>query len=745
MILNDLNNKENIYRVIVSELKYCGVKFRRDKNAKSSKEQISNRIFSVSLDLLELKEVKINGGNVTIPKFVQDACNFVIANINTEGLFRKAGSTTRQKQIKAGLEMGHKLGKQHHVIDVANILKSFFRDLPEALIPPGNIQDTMLKCLITTEKKVDNLLLTCLLLPLLTLNTLAYFMQFLNKISEYASTNKMTIENLSIIFAPGLMPLNHMSEERLNGHVRVISLLIENASKIGVIPEHLLKKARSITDDTDSKNRITSKSKRKIRRSGSLTRMFNGLRKIVGGIGSNENLNNISPESSVLPCINKSIKKRSLETPVFSAKKKKNILAMQQQPESLTSTPVIKKSKLRLSLDIKGKSINNRINMKNQTECLTSRCSLIESPINLNQEYNFFKLNSMSTTRPSLPCIDRNEDINRSFSNEIIVQPQFDELSRSNIQNESHMSNYIKLPVENYIEIEERVISLEKQISEEFKCLSNYGSICLGNDSIDTSGPERVQNKFEQTLENIETLNENSLSGQLANHLKQELRIRNKNDPVILRSPSARKIGTIRRRSRELITTAKSRKLTNIKQNEIFPEDITNKIAKLSTNSKINLIRGKPNTITTGLTQSLPFTKKIDVMPTNNFIIENVICSDITPQYRNSLTNVYLNNCTKYCTTSSLTTPIKTHTIEIGTQSGDMQSHKKKKKSSSKPCMRSSLLTKKFNLQLNECDGTNSINLFPEIVEQTGRASIARIRVQNAGMVLEKAKLFNGM
>jgi hypothetical protein len=37
--------------------------------------------------------------------------------------------------IQAFLNSSKKFGPEHHVIDVANVLKMFFRELPEPLIP----------------------------------------------------------------------------------------------------------------------------------------------------------------------------------------------------------------------------------------------------------------------------------------------------------------------------------------------------------------------------------------------------------------------------------------------------------------------------------------------------------------------------------------------------------------------------------------------------------------------------------
>lgn len=173
------------------------------------------------------------------------------------------------------------MGKAHHVIDVANILKLFFRELPEPILPPGNIQETVLRCLIndkTNEHKVNALMTCCLLLSPLSLNTLSFFMQFLNTVSLHSDVNKMTVENLAIIFAPGLMPLSEMIGQRLNYHVKSIQLLIENAFDIGTIPKSIADKinqwnvnSKPLVDSIIVLPEQETDKKKKKRRSGSLT------------------------------------------------------------------------------------------------------------------------------------------------------------------------------------------------------------------------------------------------------------------------------------------------------------------------------------------------------------------------------------------------------------------------------------------------------------------------------------------
>lgn len=78
-----------------------------------------------------------NGSVVQIPEFVSSACSMIQMELETEGLFRKTGSLHKQKVIQEQLQKGAPLQKGHHVIDVTNLLKTFFRSLPESLIPLG--------------------------------------------------------------------------------------------------------------------------------------------------------------------------------------------------------------------------------------------------------------------------------------------------------------------------------------------------------------------------------------------------------------------------------------------------------------------------------------------------------------------------------------------------------------------------------------------------------------------------------
>lgn len=102
--------------------------------------------------------------------------------------------------------------------------------------------------------------------------------------------------------------------------------------------------------------------------------------------------------------------------------------------------------------------------------------------------------------------------------------------------------DYVRVSKSEYEEIKNRVSAIEKRLSFE---LDNVQSTAI-HDEVNII--HDIQSAYEQTLEQTELLSPGT--DQLARRLSRDLKIRNSKEKVI-RSPSARKIGNIRRRSRE--------------------------------------------------------------------------------------------------------------------------------------------------------------------------------------------------
>lgn len=135
---SDIVDNAALRSIIVGELRETyGIKYRKDKKAPPTSKtahvstnlyplskcvphyhnnslarsiriqkapQQQRLVFNVALDKLELTDVRLANGTITqVPLFVSDACERIIEQVTTEGLFRKAGSTARQREIRVSL------------------------------------------------------------------------------------------------------------------------------------------------------------------------------------------------------------------------------------------------------------------------------------------------------------------------------------------------------------------------------------------------------------------------------------------------------------------------------------------------------------------------------------------------------------------------------------------------------------------------------------------------------------------
>ncbi|KAI4467623.1 rho gtpase activating protein 11a [Holotrichia oblita] len=627
-----------------------------------------------------------------------------IKNLALQDL-RSVGIKFRLKKSKQNVQLlldaGCYLGQDHHEIDVASVLKTFFRELPEPLFPYV-YHELFLRCIILPSNNLNAVLLACLLLPSEHLNTLAYFMQFLYQVTEYSMLNKMDAYNLAVVIGPTLLPIEEKlaphATHRLTKICELFKLLVENASAIGVVPESIIERialSSSSTSLTDEDS--LSLKKKKKRRSGSLTRMFNGLKKIVSSKPPEE-IPAITPDLLMTPCATRSAKKRKFENTGFSIRKKKEILNKLPQNAALSTpyTPVsVNPNPKRKTPESCPKTVPTKEGQKNKDKkhhwSLRSKnsksskssddASVASSKTSVNsksllerrwsqvssQMVTFRKNKKRNSCTPSLP-----QDHQKSESDQSNSDINKDDNDKTPT-NEGNGSEYVKISKAEYEEIKYRVTEIERRISIELE----NPNVNL-NKQLNTI--ENVQDAYEQTLEQAKPLS--PTTDQLARRLSRELKIRRSAEQKIIRSPSARKIGSIRRRSREL------EKQTNTTKQNWY-------VSELNATPKASINRRK----------------------------SNVSCKLVNVNNEASYENV--ESLKKVTTRSSF------HGESIITKP--------------KPQIRrySNCTTNSDKWQ--NADGFFRGSLTPRNSGENGRASLARLRSQNAGMVMAKAKLFDGL
>ncbi|XP_029807463.1 rho GTPase-activating protein 11A [Suricata suricatta] len=204
---------------------------------------MAGKIFGVPFNALPHSVVPEYGH---IPSFLVDACTSLEEHIHTEGLFRKSGSVVRLRALKNKLDRGENCLASAPPCDVAGLLKQFFRELPEPVLP-ADLHEALFKAqqLGTEEKSKATLLLSCLMADH-TIDVLRYFFSFLRSVSLRSRENKMDSSNLAVIFAPNLLQtseghekMSANTEKRLRLQAAVVQTLIDYASDIGHIPDFI--------------------------------------------------------------------------------------------------------------------------------------------------------------------------------------------------------------------------------------------------------------------------------------------------------------------------------------------------------------------------------------------------------------------------------------------------------------------------------------------------------------------------
>ncbi|XP_061386624.1 uncharacterized protein LOC133321554 [Musca vetustissima] len=154
-----------------------------------------------------------------VPVIVDKCINFVyIHGSMSEGIYRKSGSENSILKLMSAfradafnVEITRNEYNEH---DVANVLKRFMRDLPERLM--GKLSESFI-CVSELKTSAEKIPLYKELLARLSVierETLKKIVGHLAFISSQKAKNKMSIQNLTMIWGPTLMQ-NHQSQEEM--------------------------------------------------------------------------------------------------------------------------------------------------------------------------------------------------------------------------------------------------------------------------------------------------------------------------------------------------------------------------------------------------------------------------------------------------------------------------------------------------------------------------------------------------
>ncbi|KAM4588420.1 rho GTPase-activating protein 15 isoform 2-T4 [Odontesthes bonariensis] len=211
---------------------------------------IKDQVFGCSLEMLCERE------RSTVPRFVK-LCTETVERrgLDTDGIYRVSGNlaviqklrflvnheravtTDGRYMFPAELVQEEKLNldgnewEDIHVITGA--LKLFFRELPEPLVPYGFFTDIVETVKMSDYvEKVDRLKCLVLNMPPPNHDTLQFMCRHLRRVLEYSDTNRMTSQNIAIVFGPTLM-----RSERDNGNMAV-NMVYQNQAVELILSEY---------------------------------------------------------------------------------------------------------------------------------------------------------------------------------------------------------------------------------------------------------------------------------------------------------------------------------------------------------------------------------------------------------------------------------------------------------------------------------------------------------------------------
>nr|XP_023670454.1 rho GTPase-activating protein 7-like isoform X1 [Paramormyrops kingsleyae] len=225
-------------------------------------------VFGVSLQL------NMQHSGQPLPLGIQQAMRYLRSQcLDQVGLFRKSGVKSRiqaLRQMNEACPDGVGYDGQS-AYDVADMLKQYFRDLPEPLLT-SKLGETFLQIYqyIPKEQRLQAVRAAVLLLPDHHREALQTLLYFLSDVAAAAADNQMTCTNLAVCLAPSLFHLNTLrrdgsstrvmqrkqslgkpDQKDLNENLAAtqgLAHMIAECRKIFLIPEEMSRCRNSYTD-----------------------------------------------------------------------------------------------------------------------------------------------------------------------------------------------------------------------------------------------------------------------------------------------------------------------------------------------------------------------------------------------------------------------------------------------------------------------------------------------------------------
>ncbi|XP_053559909.1 rho GTPase-activating protein 7 [Bombina bombina] len=167
--------------------------------------------------------VNVQRSGQPLPQSIQQAMRYLRSQcLDQVGLFRKSGVKSRIQALRDMNENNsdNLTYEGQSAYDVADMLKQYFRDLPEPLLT-SKLSETFLQIYqyVPKEQRLQAIKAAIMLLPDENREVLQTLLYFLSDVAAAVEENQMTPTNLAVCLAPSLFHLNTLKRENSSPRV----------------------------------------------------------------------------------------------------------------------------------------------------------------------------------------------------------------------------------------------------------------------------------------------------------------------------------------------------------------------------------------------------------------------------------------------------------------------------------------------------------------------------------------------
>jgi len=171
--------------------------------------------------------------------------------IDRVGIYRLSGAQSKINRLQLAFMNGHEPDllsdeSEHDVVTISGVLKNYFRELPKSIFPQKLYNDfisiprldlnssSVQEQLKLKQKQITDMRAALGKIPKPNLHTIAHILRHLKLVASNNDVNKMTVDNLSLLFGPSMLGGKDNSVFDMPLQSGVLQFLIHNYNNVFV-------------------------------------------------------------------------------------------------------------------------------------------------------------------------------------------------------------------------------------------------------------------------------------------------------------------------------------------------------------------------------------------------------------------------------------------------------------------------------------------------------------------------------